>query len=47
MEAMMDRIEIFNMSLFLLIMGLVIWGIMGREGWIWQVILWAINTFGG
>ena len=44
---MMDRIEIFNNALFLLIMGLVIWGLMGSDTWLWQVFKWAIDTFGG
>lgn len=43
----MDKLELFSNTLFLLIMGLLIWGLMGSEAWLWQVFKWAINTYGG
>lgn len=39
----MDKIEIFSNTLFLLIMGLVIWGLMGSEAWLWQLFAYFIG----
>jgi hypothetical protein len=39
----MDKLEIFNNALFLLIMGLLIWGLMGSEAWLWQLFAYFIG----
>ena len=39
----MDKLELFSNTLFLLIMGLVIWGLMGSEAWLWQVFAYFIG----
>ena len=39
----MDKLEIFNNALFLLVMGLVIWGLMGSEAWLWQLFAYFIG----
>jgi hypothetical protein len=39
----MDKLEIFNNALFLLVMGLLIWGLMGSEAWLWQVFAYFIG----
>jgi hypothetical protein len=38
-------IELVNGTIFLLVMGVVIYGLMGAEAWLWQAIKWAIDTF--
>jgi len=38
-------IELINGTIFLLVMGVVIYGLMGAEAWLWQLIKWAIDTF--
>jgi len=40
----MDKLEIFNNALFLLVMGLLIWGLMGSEAWLWQVFAYFIGV---
>ncbi len=39
----MDKLELFSNTLFLLIMGLVIWGLMGSEAWLWQLFAYFIG----
>jgi hypothetical protein len=39
----MDKLEIFNNALFLLVMGLLIWGLMGSEAWLWQLFAYFIG----
>jgi hypothetical protein len=38
-------VELVNGTIFLLIMGVVIYGLMGAEAWLWQLIKRAIDTF--
>ena len=33
----MDKLELFSHTMFLLIMGLVIWRLMRSEAWLWQL----------
>ena len=40
----MDKLEIFNNALFLLVMGLLIWGLMGSEAWLWQLFAYFIGV---
>ncbi len=39
----MDKLELFSNTMFLLIMGLVIWGLMGSEAWLWQLFAYFIG----
>jgi hypothetical protein len=39
----MDKLELFSNTLFLLIMGLLIWGLMGSEAWLWQLFAYFIG----
>jgi len=39
----MDNLELFSNTLFLLIMGLLIWGLMGSEAWLWQLFAYFIG----
>jgi hypothetical protein len=39
----MDKLELFSNTLFLLIMSLVIWGLMGAEAWLWQLFAYFIG----
>ena len=38
-------IELINGTIFIIGMGLVVYGLMGAEAWLWQVFKWAIDTF--
>ena len=40
----MDKLELFSNTLFLLIMGLLIWGLMGSEAWLWQLFAYFIGV---
>ena len=40
----MDKLELFSNAMFLLIMGLLIWGLMGSEAWLWQVFAYFIGV---
>jgi|TARA_R110002074_G_scaffold387376_1_gene569504 hypothetical protein len=39
----MDKLELFSNTMFLLIMGLLIWGLMGSEAWLWQLFAYFIG----
>jgi hypothetical protein len=39
----MGKLELFSNTLFLLIMGLLIWGLMGSEAWLWQLFAYFIG----
>jgi len=39
----MDKLELFSNTMFLLVMSLVIWGLMGSEAWLWQLFAYFIG----
>ena len=38
-------IELINGTIFVIGMGIVVYGLMGAEAWLWQAFKWAIDTF--